>query len=88
MSVSKIRIALFGSFYRGYSLLSESLHGLLNAHFMAVGVAAYRATIAVRTLMRADRRQAITLRTVSFADLAAVLLVAAVCAQPVQPKII
>lgn len=88
MSVSKIRIALFGSFYRAYYLLSEFLHGLLKAHFMAVGVAAYRAAIEVRTRMRADRRQAITLRTVSFADLAAVLLVAAVCAQPVQPKII
>jgi len=39
MSVSKIRIALFGSFYRGYYLLSELLYGPLSAHFMVVGVA-------------------------------------------------
>ncbi len=35
----KIRIAMFGSFYRGYYMLDELLHGPLKDHFTVVGVA-------------------------------------------------
>ena len=39
MIKTKIRIALFGSFYRGYYLLSELLHGPMRERFCVVGVA-------------------------------------------------
>lgn len=37
--MQKIRIALFGSFYRGYYMLDELLHGPLRDRFVVVGVA-------------------------------------------------
>jgi methionyl-tRNA formyltransferase len=39
MKDGKLTIALFGSFYRGYYMLDELLHGPLKAHFSLVGVA-------------------------------------------------
>jgi methionyl-tRNA formyltransferase len=39
MGTRKIRIAMFGSFYRGYYVLDELLHGPLHQHFTVVGVA-------------------------------------------------
>ena len=39
MIETKIRIALFGSFYRGYYLLTELLNGPLRERFCVVGVA-------------------------------------------------
>ena len=39
MRTQKIRIAVFGSFYRGYYVLNELLHGPLKDHFLVVGVA-------------------------------------------------
>ena len=39
MSKEKIRIAKFGSFYRGFYVLEELLHGHLKNHFLVVGVA-------------------------------------------------
>jgi len=39
MGTKKIRIAMFGSFYRGYYVLDELLHGPLKDHFTVVGVA-------------------------------------------------
>lgn len=39
MSTRKIRIAVFGSFYRGYFVLAELLHGPLKDRFEVVGVA-------------------------------------------------
>ena len=39
MSKEKIRIAKFGSFYRGFYVLEELLHGHLKDHFLVVGVA-------------------------------------------------
>lgn len=39
MSTRRIRVAVFGSFYRGYYVLDELLHGPLNDLFSVVGVA-------------------------------------------------
>jgi len=39
VSAKKIRIVLFGSFYRGYYMLTELLHGPFSKQFMVVGVA-------------------------------------------------
>lgn len=39
MYEEKIKIVLFGSFYRGYYMLEELLHGPLNAYFSLVGIA-------------------------------------------------
>ena len=39
MSRRKIKIAVFGSFYRGYYVLDELLYGPLKEHFKVVGVA-------------------------------------------------
>lgn len=39
MQASKVRVAVFGSFYRGYYLLHEMLHGPISSHIEVVGVA-------------------------------------------------
>lgn len=39
MEIQKLNIAVFGSFYRGYYVLDELLHGPLKEHFNVVGVA-------------------------------------------------
>jgi methionyl-tRNA formyltransferase len=39
MGIRKIKVAVFGSFYRGYYILEELLHGSLKDHFAVVGVA-------------------------------------------------
>ena len=53
MSSQKIRIAVFGSFYRGYYMLDELLRGPLKDKFMVVGVAT---DDVAKTFISADKR--------------------------------
>jgi methionyl-tRNA formyltransferase len=53
MGSQKIRIAVFGSFYRGYYMLEELLRGPLKEHFMVVGVATDDVT---QTFISGDKR--------------------------------
>ena len=53
MASEKIRIAVFGSFYRGYFMLNELLHGPLKDNFQVVGVATDDVT---QAFISADKR--------------------------------